>query len=397
MLLTLLLGFSSGLPLAATLGTLQALLKDAAINVETIGIFSLVGLPYTVKFLWAPLMDRFSLPFLGRRRGWMLLSQLLLAMALLMLGNVSAAHHPWWVGAAALLVAFLSASQDIVVDAHRRDLFAGPQFGLATSIFIAGYRGGMLFSGAIALSLADRMPWSSVYGVLALAMMIGAVATVLIAEPALAVSTPRTLREAVGGPLGDYFSRPRAFEILAFILLYKLGDNLAGAMTTPFILEMGFSKTQYATIVKTFGLLAMIAGGFVGGGIILRIGVNKALWVFGVLQAVGVLAFALLVWGPGDTRLLAAIVVFENLSIGMGTAAYSAFMGALCNVRFSATQYALLSSLMGIPRVLLATPTGYVARELGWEWFFVGCALAAIPGYLLLMRVAPWSERERAG
>jgi PAT family beta-lactamase induction signal transducer AmpG len=396
MLLTLFLGFVSGLPLAATLGTLQALLKDSAVDIKQIGLYSLVGLPYTVKFLWSPLMDRFALPFLGRRRGWMLVTQLLLGMALIVLGQIDPSTHPWRVGLVAVVVAFLSASQDIVLDAHRRDTFAGPEFGFANSTFIAGYRGGMLFSGAFALSLADTLPWSSVYGILGLTMLVGVACTILSQEPQTGEKPPTSLQEAVVGPLKDYFSRPRALEILAFILLYKLGDNLAGAMTTPFILEMGFSKTQYAAIVKTFGLISMILGGFIGGGIIVRLGVNKSLWVFGVLQALGVLAFAALPYAPGSEGALATIVAFENLSFGMGTAAYATFMGMLCNARFSATQYALLSSLMGIPRAVLATPTGYIAASLGWSWFFVFCTLAAIPGYLLLPRIAPWRERERS-
>jgi PAT family beta-lactamase induction signal transducer AmpG len=390
MLLTLFLGFISGLPLAATLGTLQALLKDSAVDIKQIGLYSLVGLPYTVKFLWSPLLDRFTFPLLGRRRGWMAITQLLLGVALIVLGQIDPSSHPWGVGLVAVVVAFLSASQDIVVDAHRRDTFSGPEFGFANSTFIAGYRGGMLFSGAFALSLADTLPWSSVYGILGLTMVVGVTFTVLSREPQTGERPPASLQEAVVGPVKDYFSRPRAIEILAFILLYKLGDNLAGAMTTPFILDMGFTKTQYAAIVKTFGLIAMILGGFVGGGIIVRLGVNKALWVFGILQALGVLAFAALPFAPGNEVALASIVAFENLSFGMGTAAYATFMGMLCNARFSATQYALLSSLMGIPRAILATPTGYIADLLGWSWFFVFCTLAAIPGYLLLPRIAPW-------
>ena len=395
MLVTLFMGFSSGLPLLATGGTLQAWMTSENVSLRTIGIFSLVGLPYTLKFLWAPVMDRFVPPFLGRRRGWILITQTAVLLSLCLLGLARPAVSPWLVALLALLVTFSSASQDIVIDAHRRDTLKDEELGLGSSLFINGYRIGMLMAGAVALWLADRIPWSHVYFILGGSMVIGILTTFVAPEPDTQAPPPRSFREAVFDPFIEYFRRDGALVILTFILFYKLGDIMASAMTTPFILNIGFSKTELAVIVKTFGLVASIIGGLAGGLLIFHIGINKALWVFGLLQALSVLSFSFQAAVGYSVPLLSFIIAFENLSFGMGTAAYSAFMASLCNKRFSATQYALLSSLMGIPRTIVAAPTGYLADVLGWPLFFTVCAAAALPGMFLLLLVAPWDRKSQ--
>jgi len=392
MLVALLLGFSSGLPLLLTGSTLQAWLVDAKVDLKAIGLFSLVGVPYTLKFLWSPVFDRFVPPFLGRRRGWLLVTQLALFAAVSLFSLAQPERSPWAVAVLALGVTLASASQDTVADAWRRESFPDRELGLATSIFINGYRVGMLVAGALALYLADRIPWRDVYMLMAALMGIGILATLLAREPSIEGPPPRSFRESVVEPFVDFFRRRGAWLILLFIVLYKVGDQMASTMTTPFALSLGFSKTDLAAIVKVFGLVALMSGAFIGGLAMVRLGIHRALWVFGVLQALGILVFAALAQAGKDYSLLAAAVSAENFSFGLGTSAYSAYMASVTNRRFTATQLALLSSLMGIPRVLLSSPTGWLAEIFGWTGFFVSCALAAIPGLLLLPKVAPWRE-----
>jgi PAT family beta-lactamase induction signal transducer AmpG len=390
MLVAFLMGFACGVPLLLTGSVLQAWMTEEGVDLSVIGLFALVGLPYALKFLWAPVLDRFTLPFFGRRRGWLLMAQLALMAALIWLGYSNPANDPWLLAAVAFLVTFLSASQDIVVDAYRREDLADEELGLASSLYVNGYRVGMLLAGGGGLILADFISFREVYLLMALSLSVGVITTVLAREPEVATGTPKTLRDAVILPFVDYFSRPGALLILLFILLYKVGDTMAAAMTTPFYLEMGFSKSEIGAVVKLFGFWATILGGLLGGVTILRIGINRSLWVFGVLQALSTACFALLVLVGHELAWLAAVIAFENLSAGMGTAAYVAFMASLTNKKFTATQYALLSSLMGIPRVFAAAPTGFMVESMGWGSFFISCALVAIPGMLLLQRFAPW-------
>jgi PAT family beta-lactamase induction signal transducer AmpG len=349
-------------------------------------------LPYTLKFLWSPLMDRYVPLGLGRRRSWMLITQATLVATIAALGLTQPSQAPWTVAAVAVLVTFCSASQDIVLDAYRRELLQDNELGLGSSLYINGYRLAMLVAGAGALLLADQMPWRYVYYTMAAVMALGLVITLCAPEPAGDVRAPESLRQAVLEPFLDYFRREAAWIMLAFILLYKIGDTMASAMTTPFILDLGFSKTEYATIGKSFGLFATLTGGFVGGAILFRLGIFRSLWIFGVLQALSTLGFAVLTHTGTSLSALAAVVAFENLTSGMGTSAYAAYMASLTNRRFTATQYALLTSLMGLPRVLASAPTGYMVQAIGWQGFFVLCALVALPGILLLLRVAPWHE-----
>lgn len=390
------MGFTCGVPLLLTGSVLQAWMTKEGIDLSVIGLFSLVGLPYTLKFLWAPLLDRFTLPWLGRRRGWLLVVQLALMAAIAWLGFSNPLESPWLVAAFAFLVTFFSASQDIVVDAYRREDLKDEELGLGSSLYVNGYRLGMLLAGSGGLILADFFSFRIVYLLMAATMLIGVMATLLAREPEVAVGTPRTLREAVVQPFSDYFTRPEALLILLFILFYKVGDSMAAAMTTPFYLEMGFSMTEIGTVAKLFGFWATIIGGLAGGLMILRIGINRSLWFFGLLQAASTACFALLVWVGHELAWLAAVIAFENLSGGMGTAAYVAFMASLTNKRFTATQYALLSSLMGIPRVLASAPTGLMVEQMGWESFFITCSLMALPGLLLLQRFAPWQSMQTA-
>ena len=395
MFVALAMGFACGLPLLLTITILQAWMTEEGMDLTVIGAMALVGLPYTVKFLWAPLLDRYTLPFLGRRRGWLLIAQLALIASIAGLGLTDPGNNPWMVASVAFLVTFFSASQDIVVDAYRREDLPDEELGLGSSLYVNGYRMGMLLASGGGLILADHISFSLVYMIMAACMLTGVLTTLLAPEPELPAGTPKSLREAVIDPMVEYFSRKGAIWILAFILLYKIGDTMAGAMTMPFYLDIGFSKTEIGAVVKLFGFWAIVAGSLMGGVMMIRLGINRSLWVFGFLQAISTACFALLARIGYSVPLLSGVIGFENLSSGMGTAAYIAFMASITNKKFTATQYALLSSLMGIPRVLAAAPTGFIAQDLGWEGFFIACTLMAIPGMLLLLKFAPWHPSSR--
>ena len=396
MLVALLMGFSCGLPLLLTISVLQAWMKEEGIDLTVIGMMALVGLPYTLKFLWAPFLDRFTLPFLGRRRGWLLVAQVSLIFSIAGLGYTDPGKNPWVVAFAAFLVTFFSASQDIVVDAYRREDLPDQELGLGSSLYVNGYRVGMLLASGGGLIMADYIPFSMVYLIMAACILPGVLTTLLAPEPTITHGIPRTLREAVVDPLIEYFKRDGAVWILAFILLYKIGDTMASAMTIPFYLDIGFSKTEIGAIVKLFGFWAVIAGTLIGGVLMLRLGINRSLWIFGFLQAISTACFAILARIGHSVSVLSGVIAFENLSSGMGTAAYMAFMASITNKRFTATQYALLTSLMGVPRVLASAPTGFLAKNMGWVSFFIACTLIAIPGMLLLLKFAPWNSRYMA-
>lgn len=378
------MGFSCGVPLLLTLSVLQAWMKEKGVDLGVIGLFSLVGLPYTLKFLWAPVLDRFTPLSMGRRKGWLLLIQLCLMVAIAGLGLTDPGNNPWMVAIAAMFVTFFSASQDIVVDAYRREDLTDRELGLGSSLYVNGYRVGMLLSGSGGLILADHIPFRLVYLIMAASLSIGVITTLLAREPEVSEGTPTTFREAVLDPFTEYFSRDGAVAILAFILLYKIGDQMATTMTMPFYIELGFSKTEIGAVAKLFGFWATIAGGLAGGVIMLRLGIYRSLWIFGLLQAVSTTGFAILDRIGHSLPALATVIAGENFSGGMGTAAYVAFMASITNKKFTATQYALLSSLMGIPRVLASAPTGYIAEFTGWTTFFILCAIAALPGLVLL-------------
>ncbi len=391
------LGFASGLPLALTGTTLQAWMTSENVDLRVIGVFSLVGLPYTLKVLWAPLMDRFRLPWLGRRRGWILSAQLLLGASIMLMGQVSPAHAPMLVAFLALAVAYLSASQDIVVDAYRADVLAPRELGAGAATTVVGYRVALLVSGALALILSDHLPWKSVYRLMGLLMAGCAVFTLAAPEPRETFQPPRSLREAVIDPLTSYFRRDGAVAMLVFIMVYKLGDALAGVMTTPFLLELGFTRTDVGAVNKAFGLISTIVGTLAGGAIVAQIGVNRSLWVFGFLQAVSNLSFTLLALVGKHYPLMVASIGVENVCGGMGNAAFIAFMMSLCDKRYTATQYALLTSFMAVTRILSGVPAGFMAHEMGWAMFYGATVLGAVPGILLLPRFAPWNSNARFG
>ncbi len=388
MLIALLMGFASGLPLLLTGSVLQAWLKDGGIKLTDIGLFALVGLPYTLKFLWAPLFDRYALPRFGRRRGWLIVMQLALAAALAALSIAKPTpEHLLWIATASLIVAFFSASQDIVVDAYRRESLSDDELGLGSALYVNGYRIGMLLAGGGGLILADHASFAFMYQLMAACMAACVIVTFFAPEPPLLKGSPTSLYQAFVLPLRDYIERDGAWLALAFILLYKIGDTMASSMTTPFYLEMGYSKTEIGAVVKLFGFWATIIGGTLGGVLILRIGMARALWGFGVGQMLSTLGFVALAYVGHNTIALAAVIALENFTGGLGTTAFVGFMAALTNRRFTATQYALLSSLMGVPRVLLSAPTGWFAISLGWPGFFALCTLLAIPGLLLIRSV----------
>lgn len=394
MFVALLMGICSGLPLLLAGKTLQAWMTTVGVDLKTIGLFALAGLPYSFKFVWAPLFDRFVPPFLGRRRGWLTVSQICLAISIGFLAFSSPEESTWSVALLAVLVSFFSASQDIVVDAYRRETLHDDELGMGSAYFIYGYRIAMYVSGALALFLADHMEWKQVYLIMAATMAAGVLVTIYADEPSIEGAPPKSLKETVIDPLLEFLQRRGAVEILIFILLYKVGDSMAGNMATPFYLKIGFSKTEIAAIAKTFGLFSTLGGLFLGGILILRLGIGKCLWVFGSLQALSTACFAWLAVVGNDPRALTLVIAFEDLSGGMGTAAFTAFMASQTNKRFTATQYALLTSMMAIPRTLISAPTGYLAENLGWVQFFLVCTVAAVPGMLLLFRVAPWSPKQ---
>jgi len=384
----LLLGFSSGLPLALTGGTLQAWLTVSAVDIVTIAWFSWIGIPYLLKFLWSPLMDRFVPPFLGRRRGWMLLTQLALVLGIVGMACVSPQRDLWLLGCLALWVAFMSASQDIVVDAYRADLLPAQERGMGAAVGVLGYRIAMLASGGVALVLADQIGWRQTLIVLAGLMGIGLVVSFLAPEPAEQGAPPGSLRAAVVEPLKDLLSRPGALHLFALIALYKFGDALAGTLTTAFLIRgVGFSLTDVGAINKALGLVSLLAGGLVGGLLLVRMRLSRALLLFGVLQAISNLSFSLLAGVGKSYPLLVFAVGFENLASGMGTAAFVALAMALCNHSFSATQYALLSALASLGRILFGPVTGALVEALGWASFFALTFVAALPGLWLVWQM----------
>ena len=392
-----LMGFAGGLPLLLTITLLQAWLSSAQVSLTTIGLLGLVGLPYNVKFLWAPLLDRFVPLGLGRRRGWLVVAQLSLAASIFALGLQDPAQRLWAVALAALAVAFFSATQDVVIDAYRRESLADAEQGLGASMYTYGYRLGMLVVSAGGLVMADRIGFRAVYFGMAAIMLAMVAVTLLAPEPGGSVERPRTLKTAFLGPFGEFFRRREempsgAIAVLAFILLYKLGDNLASHMSIPFYLDLGFSNSEIGTVVKFFGLWPLLFGVFVGGVLNLRAGLYRALIVSGVLQGVSTAGFAVLSLVGDDRWWLAAVIGFENLTQGMGTAALIAFMAFLTDRRFTATQFAMFTALSGVPRVVLTAPTGWMATQMGWAPFFIFSALVAIPGLLLLLAFRAWLQ-----
>ncbi len=402
MLICVFTGFSSGLPLFILLNLLPAWLKTEGLSLAAIGALTLVQIPYTWKFVWSPLLDRYALPWLGRRRGWMLATQFGLLAAIAAFGNLSPQSDLFWIVLCSVTLAFLSATQDIVLDAYRRELLPDIELGLGNAVHVNAYKIAGLVPGSLSLILADHLPWSQVFLITALFMLPGMAMTLLVREPAIAPAAPKTLQEAVAAPFREFIGRHGwrdAVYVLAFIFLYKLGDSMCTALATPFYLEMGYSKSDIGLVAKHAGLWPGVIGVLLGGLWMVRLGINRALWLFGVVQMAAILGFAWLarigVHTVVDTQAridLAAVIGLEALGVGLGTAAFVAFIARTTHPAYTATQFALFTSLMAVPRTFINASTGWLVDQLGWFDFYLLCTLLAVPGMLLLLRVAPWKE-----
>ena len=398
MLICIFTGFSSGLPLYILISLLPAWLKSEGVSLKEIGLFALIGLPFTWKFIWAPLFDRYALPF-GRRRGWLLITQFGLLITLPVFGFFHPQLDIRTIAFFCVLVAFLSASQDVVLDAYRRELLPDVELGLGNAVHVNAYKIASLVPGSLSLILADHMDWSSVFMITALFMLPGLVMTLLITEPALKNVAPKTLRAAVVEPFKEFIARnglKSALTVLLFIFLYKLGDSMATALATPFYLEMGFSKTEIGLVAKNAGLWPSVIGGMLGGVWMMRLGINRALWIFGAVQMIAILGFAWLAMVGHSLPWLALVIGLEALGVGLGTAAFVAYIAHTTNPLYTATQFALFTSLAAVPRTFANAATGYLVEYFGWVHFFVLCFVLAIPGMLLLLKVAPWKVTSNA-
>lgn len=450
MLLCLSTGFSSGLPLYVLIQFIPAWLRDSNIDLKTIGLFAILMLPYTWKFLWAPFLDLpFALlPKLGRRKGWGILSQIILCLLLGSLAFFSPTENLDIIAIIAVLIAFFSASQDIVIDAFRREILPDEELGLGNSLFVNAYRLSSIIPGSLGLFLADHYPWSVSHLVIASAMSVGILTSILAKEPEVIETPSKDLKTIILEPLREFFTRngvKHSILILVFMLLYKLGDNMATALSTPFYLDMGFTKTDIASIVKVAALWSSVVGGMIGGIVMLKVGIKRSLWYFGVVQMLTILGFAWLAWdsqlltyqaehadialplltsqlsgfsllpvidaasmaqnmGLGISQsvfremlnheLLFAVVSAEYLGVGLGTAAFVAFIAQSTNKAYTAAQLALLTSLSGLPRTLASASTGYLIEALGYPVFFLFCTVLAIPGMMLLFWIAPFWKKD---
>jgi PAT family beta-lactamase induction signal transducer AmpG len=395
MLVCAFLGFSSGMPLYVLIQLVPGWLRSNDVDLATIGLFSLVSLPYTWKFLWSPLMDRFRLPFLGRRRGWALITQVALFFSIGLLGQSDPAESLSLIVALVFAVSLFSASQDIVVDAYRRELLADDELGTGTSFFVNAYRLASLVPGSLAFILADNLPWPVAFWITAAFMGVGIITTLVIKEVSDDTLAPHTLRDAVIGPFREFISRDgigSALAILAFMFLYKLGDNMATALATPFYLDMGYSLTEIGTIAKFAGLSFGIGGGILGGILMLKLSINRALWVFGFVQLITILGFVWLSQAGHNPAGLFAVVAAEYLGVGLGTIALTAFIARETSRAFTATQFALFTSFIAVPRTFANASTGFLIEAMGYTQFFLLCTVVAVPGMLMLFKVAPWNK-----
>jgi PAT family beta-lactamase induction signal transducer AmpG len=398
MLICIFTGFSSGLPLFILISLLPAWLRTEGINLKTIGAFALVQLPFTWKFLWAPFFDRYVLP-MGRRRGWLLVTQAALLLSLPLYGWIDPRLDILTIAYLSVVVAFFSASQDIVIDAYRREILPDVELGLGNAIHVNAYKIAGLVPGSLSLILADILHWNAVFLITALFMLPGLVMTLMVTEPEIAKGAPRTLREAVVEPFHEFITRngwQSAALVLAFIFFYKLGDSMATALATPFYLDMGYSKTEIGLVAKNAGLWPSVIGGLLGGLWMVKTGINRALWIFGMLQAVAILGFAWLTQVGHSLPWLAVVIGLEAFGVGLGTAAFVAFIARTTHPLYTATQFALFTSLMALPRTFINAATGWLAEGLGWFGFFLLCFVLAIPGMVLLLKVAPWNGDQKA-
>jgi PAT family beta-lactamase induction signal transducer AmpG len=395
MLICIFTGFSSGLPLFVLYQLVPGWLRDEGVSLAEIGLFSLIGIPYVWKFIWSPLLDRYSFGKLGRRRSWMMLTQVLLLGCIASFGFINPVMDIWSVAYLAAAVAFFSASQDIVLDAYRRELLPDNELGLGNSIHVQAYRLSGLVPGSLGFILADHMSWQQVFMIVSAFMIVGVLLTLCIKELVLEQSPPKTLKAAVILPFKDFIEskglKSAAYTLL-FLVLYKLGDNMATALQTPFFIDMGFSKTEIGVVAKTSSLIAMTIGITVGGLVMIKLSINRALWLFGFVQIVSILGFAALAEIGNNTYALAIAMGFEYLGVGLGAAAMTAFIAKTTNPAFAATQIALFTALAVVPRTFANATTGVIVEQIGWTNFYFLCTALAVPGMLMLFKVAPWHE-----
>lgn len=389
-------GFASGMPLYLLIQLVPAWLSDGGVSLTDIGLFALVGLPYTWKFMWAPLMDRWPLP-LGLRRGWMLFAQIGLIVTIGSLGSLDPASQTATVAVLAVIIAIFSATQDVAIDAYRRELLPDEELGLGNAVHVQAYRIASLVPGSLSLILADSLPWAVVFWITAAFMLVGVGLTLVVKEPFRDALPEQSLAASVIAPFNDYVKRRGWSSLLlavTFMVLYKLGDNMATALSTPFYLDLGFSKTEIGLVAKNAALWPAIFGGLAGGLVMVRLGINRSLWVFGAVQLLSILGFAWLANTGPVLWVLALVIGFEYLGVGLGTAAFTAFIARESSRTFAATQFALFTALAALPRTLANSATGVLVEHLGWVHFFFLCTLLAVPGMLLLIWVAPWRQDE---
>ena len=393
MLICVLTGLASGMPLYLLIQLIPAWLRSSDVSLVDIGLIALVTLPYSWKFLWAPLIDRLRLP-LGRRRGWMLVTQAGLIVSIGSLGYIDPLNQTALVAVFASLIAFLSATQDVAIDAFRREILSDEELGLGNAIHVQAYRIASLVPGSLSLILADHLPWVWVFWITAAFMSVGLVLSLSVSEPEDLSPPANNLRERVITPFSEYFQRVgwgTGLLAMLFMVTYKLGDNMATALATPFYLDLGFSMTEIGVIAKHAALWPAMAGGLLGGLLMLRLGINRALWIFGVVQMASILGFAWLAATGYSLWLLAVVIGFEYLGVGLGTAAFTAFIARESSRAFAATQFALFTALAALPRSLASSLTGFIVEDTGWVAFFLLCTLLAVPGMVVLIWVAPWS------
>ena len=395
MLICIFTGFSSGLPLFILYQLVPGWLRSEGVSLAEIGLFSLIGIPYVWKFIWSPLMDRYSLPILGRRRSWMLLTQILLLFSIAAFGFIDPVMNIWNVAYLAAAVAFFSASQDIVLDAYRRELLPDHELGLGNSIHVQAYRLSGLVPGSLAFILADHISWQAVFIIVAAFMLIGIILSISIKELNTTEFAPKTLRQAVILPFNDFISRQgvkAALQVVLFLFLYKLGDNMATALQTPFFIDLGFTNTEIGVVAKTSSIIAMTIGLAIGGLVMIKLSINRALWLFGFVQIISILGFAALAEIGHNTYALAMAMGFEYLGVGLGAAGITAFIAKNTNPAFAATQIALFTAVAALPRTFANATTGIIVEQIGWTNFYFICTALAVPGMLMLLKVAPWRE-----
>jgi len=387
-------GFTSGLPLFILISLLPAWLMESGLDLKAIGLLALIQFPFTWKFLWAPLFDRFSFP-MGRRRGWLIIFQVLLLSSISIAGFIDPKSQIVTVAIISIAIAFFSASQDVVIDAYRRELLLDNELGLGNAIHVNAYKISSLIPGSLSLILADVFSWDLVFFITGLFMMPGIILTILIKEPLLKTIQPKTLKEAVIEPFREFINRKgikEALLILLFIFLYKVGDSMATALATPFYMDLGFTMTEIGIIAKNSGLWASIIGGILGGIWMIKLGINRALWIFGFMQMFATLSFAWLAISGNNPLILGITVGLEFFAAGLGTTAFIAYIAKTTNPKFTATQFALFTSLASVPRTFTNASTGYLVDLFGWHNFFIFCFFIAIPGMLLLIKIAPWNK-----